>query len=174
MSAAPGRLEEKGRGTEKDEDRKEQGREVWQSRCRSLDFILRAMRSFWRVFRRGLSGPLLGSKPCSSSISGHGKTKVHGGYKALHDPLSPNCRPSGLLSSSSLPSLALQLRGVPCCSLNVPGLSHLQGLHTCSSLSGVLFPQTSRVHMGVRSVQAHRAPCLEGPCAWFNVLPLPS
>ena len=93
--------------------------------------------------------------------------------KALHDPLSPNCRLSNLLSCSFPPYSLLQLHRVPCCSLNVPGPLPPQGLYTCSSLSGVLFPQT-HVHMGVRSVQAHRAPCLEGPCAWFNVLPLPS
>ena len=53
-------------------------------------------------------------------------------------------------------------------------LSHLRAFTHALPCLAYSFPRPPRVHMGVRSVQAHRAPCLEGPCAWFNVLPLPS
>ena len=133
------------------------------SRWRSLDFILRAMRSFWRVLRRGLSGPLLGSKPCSSSHLWPWISQSIQWLQALHDPLSPKCHLSNLFSSCSFPPYSLlQVHWVPCCSLNVPGPLPPQGLYTCSSLSDVFFsPRPPYVHTGVRSVQA-QGPVLRG------------
>lgn len=146
------------------------------SEQRSLDFILRAMRSFWRVFRRGLSGPLLGSKPCSSSHLWPWKKPVH---TVATKPSMTHCLLTAISQISSPPAPSLFLTAPAAlgpllflkCARPTPTSGPLDVLFP---VWHVFFPRPPHVHMGVRFLQAHRAPCLEGPCACFNVLPLSS
>ena len=76
--SSSGRLEEKGRGTEKDEDRKEEGQEKLWSQDAEVWILFweqwEASGGFLEEVSQGLS---LAQNLVAAPISGHGKTKVH-------------------------------------------------------------------------------------------------